>query len=493
MFESIGLALAQDDAPIFEPPWWLDAALPDEPWTDADALEQALAGPVGLSHLAHLMEIDAASLTADAAVTFAQEVDRFAAFAAGLQAQTRASVAARLVEDAGADAAFVTPQMLASAELAAALRLSPRSMDAQLELAAELAGPMAPLRDALLAGRISAGHAAAISRELNRVPMAHDSAQADAFAAVCDRILTIVVPHAESHTPGQSARRTRMLIVAADPSSLAEQRRNDAQRDHGVWLTPTDSGSCEFLAVMPIAHGLAMFDAVNALAQHDKFETSDGCITAGQRRVAALATLVLEDPSAAAAAGRPVAEAKVNARVNVLVPLASLVDPGVHAQGGTIGGEPVLADVIVDLLAQAGPVSTLRRLVIDQEGCVIDAGRARYAISDVQRSLIDLRDGTCRFPGCTRRASRCEVDHATAWDDGGHTDLANLGALCKHHHQLKTHGGWRITGSVRSGACTWRSPLGRVYEHRPPPLVPPGAETVPQHSIASGDAEPPPF
>jgi hypothetical protein len=493
MFESIGVALAGGDAPILEPPWWLDAALPDEPWTDADALEQALATPVGLSHLAHLMDIDAASLTADAAVTFAQEVDRFAAFAAGLQAQTRASVAARLVDDASGDATFVTAQMLASAELAAALRLSPRSMDAQLERAAELAGPMAPLREALLAGRISAGHVAAISRELNRVPAAHDPAHADAFAALCHRILAIVVPHAESHTPGQSARRTRMLLVAADPSSAAEHRQHDAQRDHGVWLTPTESGSCEFLAVMPIAHGLAVLDAVTALAQHDTFQTSEGCITAGQRRVAALVTLVLDDPRAAAAAGGPVAEAKVNARVNVLVPLASLLDPGVHAPGGTIGGEPVTADVIADLLTQAGPATTLRRLVIDPDGCVIDAGRARYAISDVQRTLIDLRDGTCRFPGCTRRASRCEIDHATAWDDGGPTDLANLGALCKHHHQLKTHGGWRITSSVRTGACTWRSPLGRVYEHRPPPLTPPGPETAPQHPNASRDTEPPPF
>jgi len=490
MFEPVVVALSEDDAPIIEPPWWLDAAPADEPWTDADVLEQALAGPVGVRHLAHLMQIDAGSLTPDEALTFAQEIDRFAAFAAGLQAQARASVAAMLVAGGSDDAAFVTSQMLASAELAAALRVSPRSMDAQLERAAELAGPMAPLREALLAGRISAGHVAAVSRELNRVPAAHEPAQAEAFAALCAKILAIVVPHAEGHTPGESGRRTRMLIVAADPSNAAAQRRNDAQRDHGVWLTPTESGTCELTAVMPIAHGQAVFDAVIALAQHEAFETAEGCITSGQRRVAALVTLALGDPRATVASGGPVAEAKINARVNVLVPLATLLDPGIHAQGGAIGGEPVTADVIIDFLAQAATASTLRRLVIDHDDCVIDAGRARYAISDVQRSLIDLRDGTCRFPGCARRAARCEVDHATTWESGGPTDLANLGALCKHHHQLKTFGGWRITSSVRSGACTWRSPLGRIYHHEPPPLVPPEPNVKPQVPMSSGGAPP---
>ncbi|MBI1349918.1 MAG: HNH endonuclease, partial [Actinomycetales bacterium] len=135
---------------------------------------------------------------------------------------------------------------------------------------------------------------------------------------------------------------------------------------------------------------------------------------------------------------------------------------------GNIAGEPVTADTIRDLLADADPSSTLRKLVTDAAGCIVDAGRARYAISDLQRRLISLRDGTCRFPGCTRPAENCEIDHATAYDSGGRTDLDNLGPLCKHHHQLKTHGGWHITASHRTGHCTWRSPLGRIYHHEPP-------------------------
>ncbi|MBI1352625.1 MAG: DUF222 domain-containing protein, partial [Actinomycetales bacterium] len=254
--------------------------------------------------------------------------------------------------------------------------------------------------------------------------------------------------------------------------------------EHGVWLTPPENGSCEITAVLPLAHGVAVMDAITTLAKDSRFETADGCITAGQRKVAALVTLMLGDPGSVATITGPVTEAKVRASVSVLVPVATLTGTDPAAAGGSIGGEPVTADTIRDLLADADPSSTLRKLVTDAAGCIVDAGRARYAISDLQRHLLALRDGTCRFPGCTRPAENCEIDHAVPYDSGGGTDLENLGPLCTHHHQVKTHGGWHITTSRRSGACTWRSPLGRIYHHEPPDHIPAAPALV---------GQPPPF
>jgi hypothetical protein len=486
MFET-SATLASDgcaaDADDLEPPWWVELAPAEEPWSDADVLLESMDRPVGAGLLASLMQVDASALTADEAVTFAQQVDRFAAFAAGFQAVARAQVTRRLLAESEASR-FVTPEMLASAELSAALRLSQRSLDAQIQHAFDLTGPMSPLGDALLTGTVSAAHARAVARELDRLPLSGDAGRVDEFTDQCARILAVVVPFATTHTPGQSARRARALVLATDPVSARERRQREAERAHGVWLTPTGSGSCEVLAVMPLAHGLAVLDAVTTLAGDPLLETSEGCVTAGQRRVAALATLVLGDPGAIAVVDGPVMAAKVNARVDVLVPLSSIV--GTNDQGGLIGDEPVTADVIRELLAEASPASTLRRLVTDAAGVIVDAGRTRYAVSDAQRHVVALRDGHCRFPGCARRAVACEVDHARAWDDGGGTDLQNLGALCKHHHQLKTHGGWLITASTRRGACTWRSPLGRIYEHRPPEVIPPDPSSVVQEC-------PPPF
>jgi hypothetical protein len=487
MFESL---CEWPPAPPECAPEWLDAydeATAEDPWTDADVLAEATARPAGSGLLLRLMQVDLAALSADQVVEFAQQVERFAAFAAGLQAAARAEAMARLVEVFGEEShqngtGFATPEMLASAELAAALRMAPRTVDAQFEHACDLSGPLLPLRKAMVAGLISASHASAIARELRRLPSWRDPALAEAFAAHCDRILDIVVSYATEHTPGQSARRTRALVVATCPRGAAKQQREAAELEHGVWLTPTEAGSCELTAVMPLGHGQALMDAITTLARDERFETAEGCVTSGQRRVAALATLVLGDPGSVARVEGPVAEAKVTARVNVIVPVEALLTNDEAAPGGAIAGEAVTAEVIRELVTKASPTSTVRRLFADSTGCIIDAGRTRYAISDTQRYLIALRDGTCRFPGCSRSASRCEIDHATAWDDGGGTDLDNLGALCKQHHQLKTHGGWRITSSQRSGACTWRSPLGRVYEHTPPGLTPPKpvtAETPP--------------
>jgi hypothetical protein len=103
-------------------------------------------------------------------------------------------------------------------------------------------------------------------------------------------------------------------------------------------------------------------------------------------------------------------------------------------------------------------------------GHVLDVGRSRYEIPKALRRLIVARDRTCRFPGCNRSAARGQIDHARPWDDGGHTDAANLGALCVRHHQLKTHAGWDITESRADGSCTWTSPQGRRYDHDPPPF-----------------------
>jgi hypothetical protein len=46
-------------------------------------------------------------------------------------------------------------------------------------------------------------------------------------------------------------------------------------------------------------------------------------------------------------------------------------------------------------------------------------------------------DFTCSAKGCNRRAS-LEIDHTEPYRRGGPTRAANLGPLCRHHHEEKT-------------------------------------------------------
>ncbi|MFM8267853.1 MAG: DUF222 domain-containing protein [Ilumatobacteraceae bacterium] len=126
----------------------------------------------------------------------------------------------------------------------------------------------------------------------------------------------------------------------------------------------------------------------------------------------------------------------------VTIDVASLVGtddrPGVDEFGSRIP-----AHVVRGLAGRAD----LQRLV-HAAGRVLDLGRAvRLATDDQYRALV-ARDGGCRWPGCDRPASWCEVDHLVPWSAGGRTDLANLVLWCTAHHAEKHRAGCEVIGDA---------------------------------------------
>src|SRR3984957_944273 len=57
-------------------------------------------------------------------------------------------------------------------------------------------------------------------------------------------------------------------------------------------------------------------------------------------------------------------------------------------------------------------------------------GQIGYHPSRALQHLIRARNATCTAPGCSRPAARCDLDHTTAWDNGGRTCECNLAPLC---------------------------------------------------------------
>ncbi len=92
-----------------------------------------------------------------------------------------------------------------------------------------------------------------------------------------------------------------------------------------------------------------------------------------------------------------------------------------------------------------------------------------YALPPRLARFVKHRDITCSFPGCRRLAWSTENDHLLPWPQG-RTTAENIDCKCKHHHQAKTHGGYR-TQRFTDGTIRWTTPLGRIYDRHPRPLL----------------------
>ena len=86
---------------------------------------------------------------------------------------------------------------------------------------------------------------------------------------------------------------------------------------------------------------------------------------------------------------------------------------------------------------------------------------------------VNIRDRTCRAPGCEIPTERTDLDHTNEWTtgQGGSTTETNLAALHRGHHNLKTAGFWDSEQSG-DGTLVWTTATGRtvatypfMYEH----------------------------
>ena len=131
---------------------------------------------------------------------------------------------------------------------------------------------------------------------------------------------------------------------------------------------------------------------------------------------------------------------------------------------------------------------------------MLSVGKEQYTVPADLRRWLRLRDGTCRFPGCTRPASRSDIDHTTAWEHGGATDYDNLAHLCRPHHRLKHQTLWSVE-SEPGGVLLWTSPAGQTHRTYPesalgPPITQASVpeQSTPQIPRPSDQADdPPPF
>jgi Domain of unknown function (DUF222) len=91
----------------------------------------------------------------------------------------------------------------------------------------------------------------------------------------------------------------------------------------------------------------------------------------------------------------------------------------------------------------------------------MNLGRTKRLFTPRQRTALGVRDGGCRFPGCTKPPSWCEAHHINYWArDHGQTNLTDGILLCRYHHMLTHNNGWETTrdNSTEPGGGYWLKP-----------------------------------
>ncbi|MFI7742259.1 HNH endonuclease signature motif containing protein [Kocuria rhizosphaericola] len=309
-----------------------------------------------------------------------------------------------------------------------------------------------------------------------------------------------------------------------------EQRHRLALQDRRVWVEPREDGMAQLCALLDAATAHAIQDRLDALVDRaapvvpghapaarvgasaaqaansasptprtaaavdgERSDLAAGMPehrTAPQLRADVLADLLLDGEPA----DLPEHLRGIRGHVTVTVPALALLrnagellaGPGadlpaashcteLDAHCAELDGYGPIPVGLAERIAARAP-SWSRILTHPVTGTVLDRDRSTYAVPADLKHRLRARDGTCRFPGCRRRASRCDLDHTIAWADGGRTSADNLAHLCRHHHLLKHRDGplgrWRVEHVASERLESPRPEPSRLEPGRPEPSRP---------------------
>ncbi len=335
-------------------------------------------------------------------------------------------------------------QSAAREEIQSELAWSERAARSRIDVAREITGRLRATGNALRTGRISYLHALTLC---------------DAASTLTDEqavaVESVGLAKGIGLAPAVMRRACRIARDEMAPQA-ALQRHRVARANRGVtrW-TELDGMACMQVRA-PAIDVATIFGTLNRLAAGSK----DGDTrTLDNRRADALVDLCRSGGGAAQAA-------KPHVEVQILIDLPTLL--GLARRPGVLAGfGPVPAEIAREWAQTA---ESVRRLVTDPvTGHLLDFGpRIRTAPSRL-RAYVVARDQTCTFPGCRVPASLADLDHDPPWKpdgQGGSTSSAHLGALCRHHHRLKTHTNW-VLARQSDGTAVWTSPSGRQHAVSP--------------------------
>lgn len=355
-------------------------------------------------------------------------------------------------------------RMLASrsfrAQIAALLTITEKSAENLIGYATVLSSSFPATLEALGRSELSWQHATVVVDEL----AALDAEARGELEATALEQAGLVTPH-------KLRRALRLARETRHPETIAE-RQEAARHLRGVNVEDGADGMSTLYYTDSSVHVHAIFDRLTTAARGVDGPLETRSLNA--RRADVFAHILLAEVDGEVSGVVPDEHDDerfvrwfrgIRAHVIVTVPVLTLL--GQSDQPATLNGcvpiDPVTARRLV-----AGAKSFLRVLTHPETGVTLSVGRRRYKVPKDMRTYLQIRDRTCRFPGCEHPAHRSDMDHLFDWQFGGETKASNLEHLCPGHHTLKGDTAWTVVADENNpGVLTWTDPSGRSYRTFP--------------------------
>jgi hypothetical protein len=398
--------------------------------------------------------------------------------------------------------------------LALLMGVHPRTGTAMCVTAVRAARDLPQLAELVQSGKLTDKHVYALLDEVGRWTDNDEQA-----LLVLEQTLSRCARRADRYgwpTPGEIKRQLKAVALLNDMKAAEKKRQSVAER-RGVSLSQTGPGGAALTIDGPDAQLLLAYRAIQERAEAMTHLEGDTRTRAQREADAAVELLTVDAETAPGGAvsarpttgldGQPLDLVVRGAHIAVVAPY-SVLEGGDHELAEVPGFGYLLPSTARELAEHA---ERFHRVAVDaitgevlavddavrpsghelgsdgEDGPDVDPGDGRallrelvtrdviwrdlstsaYRVPGRLRRMVEARDRTCTFPGCTVAGSSCDIDHREEWPRGG-THIGNCHALCRRHHRAKQFYFAAVTLDSATGDTCWTSYEGTTYR-RPPP------------------------
>lgn len=351
---------------------------------------------------------------------------------------------------------WVDPAELTVLEVATATGLGQHEVGARLDLATTRSPGAAELRARLSRGEVSLYRACTVEHEIRQLP-----------AEAGPDIVEAALRSKDDAPPSPTLFRQRLTRACLAADREAAARRRAARRRRGAHARIDADG----LGVLTVTNDadkiIAAMERVDVLARGARQAGDSRSLDELRADIISDALIFGEtdlSPRGPVDAGRTKAGRRPPAQVTIVVPLSTalgLTDAPCEIPGyGWVTAEHARQVIL-------NPDSAWRRLIVDATtGTALKLETQAYRPTAEMRAHVEAVDGSCRGPGCTVPAARCDLDHDIPWPHGP-TTCTNLTGKHRLHHNVRTHGQWQAERDPLDHTVRWRTAAGRRYTSRP--------------------------